>query len=262
MADAFMPNFQLTGRRALVIGAGSGIGRASALALAAAGADVAVTEQRERIAAAEETARVIESLGVRSAALALDVREVAEIQATVDAAAEALGGLDTLVASAGTNVQRAALEVSEADWDAVVDVNLRGVFFCVQQAARHMLAGGRGGSVVVISSQLGTVGVPGGQRAAYGASKGGVINLVRMLAIEWASQRIRVNSVAPATTNTPMNAALFADAAWRERMLARIPLGEFITPEDSAAAVVFLASDAARMVTGQTLLVDGGWTAW
>jgi NAD(P)-dependent dehydrogenase (short-subunit alcohol dehydrogenase family) len=267
-----LPDFRVAGQRAVVTGAGSGIGRASALALAASGADVVVTELPDRLAAAEETTALVAAMGRRGLALPLDVRDVPHIHATTRAAADFLGGLDLVVANAGTNVQREALAVSEEDWDAVVDVNLRGVFFTVRAAVRHMFAGQapseqagespRGGSVVIVSSQLGVVGAPGGARAAYSASKGGAINLVRALAIEWAPRGIRVNSVAPATTSgTPMNATLFADPAWRERMLARIPLGAFITPEDVAAAVVFLASPAARMITGQTLLVDGGWTA-
>ena len=277
MSDAarrYLPAFHVEGCRALITGAGSGIGRASALALAASGADIAITELPDRMASAEETVAIARALGRNAVAFPLDVREARRIHAVMGEATAALCGLDLVVANAGTNVQREALEVSEEDWDAVVDVNLRGVFFTIQAAVQRLLASREAApsdeaalsrvsrSVVVISSQLGTVGAPGGSRAAYGASKGGVINLVRMLAIEWASQGIRVNSVAPATTSgTPMNAALFADAAWREHMLGRIPLGAFITPEDVAAAVVFLASPAARMITGQTLLVDGGWTA-
>ncbi len=274
LAQQYLPEFRLAHCRAIVTGAGSGIGKASALALAASGADVAVTELPERLDSAEETVATIRAMGRRSAAFPLDVREVSRIQTVMQQAVAELGSLELVVANAGTNVQREALAVTEEDWDAVVEVNLRGVFFTLQAAVQQMLAS-RGSrqedaagpshtdqSAVVISSQLGIVGAPGGSRAAYGASKGGVINLVRMLAIEWAPRGIRVNSVAPATTSgTPMNASLFADPAWRERMLARIPLGEFITPQDVAAAVVFLSSSAARMVTGQTLLVDGGWTA-
>ncbi|HEX6540395.1 MAG TPA: SDR family NAD(P)-dependent oxidoreductase [Ktedonobacterales bacterium] len=276
LAQRYAPRFHLAGRHAVVTGAGSGIGKASALALAASGADVTVTELPDRLAAAEETVALVRAMGRRGVAFPLDVREAPRIRDVMREARAVLGGLDLVVANAGTNVQREALEVTEEDWDAVVDVNLRGVFFTVQAAVQQMLASqppepesrdtagsvAAEKSVVIVSSQLGTVGVPGGARAAYGASKGGVINLVRMLAIEWAPRGIRVNSVAPATTSgTPMNAALFADPAWRERMLGRIPLGAFIAPEDVAAAVVFLASPAARMVTGQTLLVDGGWTA-
>jgi NAD(P)-dependent dehydrogenase (short-subunit alcohol dehydrogenase family) len=282
-ASPFLPDFHLACHRAVVTGAGSGIGKATALALAASGADVAITELPDRFAAAEETIAAMRSLGRRGTALPLDVRDVPTIRTVMHEAAVALGGLDLLVANAGTNIQREALAVSEEDWDQVVDVNLRGVFFTAQAAVHHMLAtraskeigdlrpapldanaepSAQNASVVIISSQLGTVGAPGGARSAYGASKGGVINLVRMLAVEWAPHGIRVNSVAPATTSgTPLNAPLFSDPAWRNRMLASIPLGKFITPEDVAAAVVFLASPASRMITGHTLLVDGGWTA-
>ena len=244
--------FRLDGKRALVTGASRGLGRAIATALAERGARVAVSELPDRLAEAETTAR---EMG--GAAVAMDVRDVGGTRAAVDRAAELLGGLDVLVNNAGVNIPLKAVDVTEDAWDAVLDTDLKGVFFTSQAAERHMRQGG--GRIVNIASQNGVIAYP--RRAAYCSAKAGVVNLTRLLAIEWAPFGIRVNAVAPTFIETELTALTLSDPEMRADVLARIPLGHLGTPDDVAAAVVFLASDDARMITGHTLLVDGGWVA-
>jgi 2-dehydro-3-deoxy-D-gluconate 5-dehydrogenase len=255
----YLPSMQVTDQVALVTGAGSGIGRAIALALAEAGAHVAVTELPVHMARADEVGAQISSLGRRSLALALDVTDVPSIGPVVAAVRRELGGLDILVNNAGVQVARPALEVSEDDWDRVVDVDLRGVFFCAQAAGRVMVAQ-NSGRIINVASQNGVIGYY--HRAAYCAAKAGVVNLTRVLAIEWAPHNVLVNAVAPTFVRTPMGERTLSDPTVREDILRRIPLGRIAEPEDIVGAVVYLASPAAAMVTGHTLLVDGGWTAW
>ena len=249
----------LAGKVALVTGSGSGIGRATAVLLARRGAAVVTTDLAERIAAAEETAALIAAAGGRTLAVALDVRQPATIRAAVVRAVEAFGALDIMVCNAGINIRKPALEFTEEDWDAVVAVNLRGVFFSAQAAAAHMVRQGRGGKIVSIASIYGLVGGP--DRAAYCASKGGVVNLTRALALEWAPHRIQVNAVAPTFVLTPLTASLFQDPAFLQSLLARQPDPRLAPPEAVAEAVAFLASPQADLITGVTLPVDGGWTA-
>lgn len=253
-----MSAFALDGDVAVVTGAGSGLGKAIALALAAHGADVAVTELPAKMALAEETAAEIAATGRRAAVVPLDVTDLASIGALVPAVVGELGRLDVLVNNAGLNIQRSALEVTEEDWDRVLDVNLKGLFFCSQAVGRHMVGNG-GGRIVNIASQMGLVGY--WRRAAYCSSKAGVVNLTRVLAIEWAKHGITVNAIAPTFVLTPLTAPMFEDADFKADVLARIPLGRLADPGDVANAAVYLASPAAKMVTGQTLAVDGGWTA-
>lgn len=253
-----MTAFDLHGKVAVVTGAGSGLGRAIAVALARHGADVAVTELPEKTALAAETVAEVVATGRRAAAIPLDVTDLGSIDALVPAVVRSLGRLDILVNNAGLNIQRHALEVTEQDWDRVLDVNLKGLFFCSQAAGRHMVEHG-GGCIVNIASQMGLVGY--WRRAAYCSSKAGVVNLTRVLAIEWARHGITVNAIAPTFVLTPLTAPMFEDAEFKADVLARIPLGRLADPDDVANAAVYLASPAAKMVTGQTLAVDGGWTA-
>lgn len=253
-----MTAFDLHGKVAVVTGAGSGLGRAIAVALARHGADVAVTELPEKSALAAETVVEILATGRRASAIPLDVTDLGSIDALVPAVVRSLGRLDILVNNAGLNIQRHALEVTEQDWDRVLDVNLKGLFFCSQAAGRHMVGNG-GGCIVNIASQMGLVGY--WRRAAYCSSKAGVVNLTRVLAIEWAAHGITVNAIAPTFVLTPLTAPMFEDAEFKADVLARIPLGRLADPDDIANAAVYLASPAAKMVTGQTLAVDGGWTA-
>ena len=253
-----MTAFDLHGKVAVVTGAGSGLGRAIAVALARHGADVAVTELPEKTALAAETVAEVVASGRRASAIPLDVTDLGSIDALVPAVVRSLGRLDILVNNAGLNIQRHALEVTEQDWDRVLDVNLKGLFFCSQAAGRHMVGNG-GGCIVNIASQMGLVGY--WRRAAYCSSKAGVVNLTRVLAIEWAAHGITVNAIAPTFVLTPLTAPMFEDAEFKADVLARIPLGRLADPDDIANAAVYLASPAAKMVTGQTLAVDGGWTA-
>jgi 2-deoxy-D-gluconate 3-dehydrogenase len=248
--------FGLDGRVALVIGASRGIGQACAVGLADAGAVVAVAGRDADGLA--ETAEAIEALDGRATVHAVDVTQVAGLPSFVDEVVRAHGRIDILVHASGTNVQRAAMDVTEADWDTVVDTNLKGAFFSAQAVGRAMAEAG-GGRIVFIGSTFSVVGFP--NRAAYAASKGGLVQVVKVLALEWAHDGINVNAVSPTATRTRMNETLFQDEAWRAQVLPRIPKGRFTTPDDVVGAVVFLAGPAAEMVTGQNLLVDGGWTA-
>ena len=245
---------ELDGATALVTGASTGLGAATARALTAAGASVVVTELPDRLPAAEDLAAELGGL-----ALELDVREPVQVAERVAEAAAWRGRLDVAVNNAGIAIRRPALELTAADWDAVLDVNLRGAFLVAQAAARAMCQGEpTRGAIVNVASIMGLVGSP--ERAAYSASKGGLVNLTRTLALEWAELGIRVNAVCPSFADTPFTRPLFASRPdVLADVLARTPLGRLVAPEEVAEAVVFLAR--ADMVTGTTLAVDGGWTA-
>jgi 2-deoxy-D-gluconate 3-dehydrogenase len=254
-------NDSLAGLTALVTGAGSGIGHAAASALAAAGARVAVTELPERMERAEATAAALKESGGEASAIALDVRNLQSIAACVEAAARVGDGkLDILVNNAGLNVRQPAFEVTEEAWDLVLDTNLKGLFFTAQAAGRVMRdQQPAGGSIVNIASIMGLVGY--NDRAAYCSSKAGVVNLSRVLAIEWAAHDIRVNAICPTFVETPLTRVMFENEEIKTDILARTPAGRLATPEEVAAAIVFLVTPAARMITGSALTIDGGWTA-
>ena len=250
----------LKGKIAVVTGAGSGLGLATAHALAAESIAVAVTELPSRIDRAEATAESITAQGGNAFSVALDVISLESIEAAVNHIVDREGHLDILVNNAGLNIAKPAFDVTEDDWDRVVDVNLKGLFFMAQAAGRAMRDQSPPGGVIVnISSIMGLVGYY--NRAAYCSSKAGVVNLTRVLAIEWAEHNIRVNAVCPTFVETELNRHLFADASFRDEILSRTPLRRLGTPEDVAAAVVFLASPAASLITGHALATDGGWTA-
>jgi 2-deoxy-D-gluconate 3-dehydrogenase len=257
MAEAVGPDaFRLDGQVALVIGASRGIGEACALGLAAAGADVALgARDTERL---QPAAAAVEGLGRRHSVHAVDVRDLASVDRLVPAVLERHGRIDVLVYASGTNVQQEALEVTEEAWDTVVDTNLKGAFFCCQAVGRAMIERGSG-RIVNIASTFSVVGFP--SRAAYAASKGGLTQMTKVLALEWVSEGVTVNAVAPTAIRTALNETLFDDPEWVAKVLPRIPAGRFATPQDVVGAVVFLASPAAAMVNGHVLLVDGGWTA-
>jgi NAD(P)-dependent dehydrogenase (short-subunit alcohol dehydrogenase family) len=253
VADAVQGAFRLDGRRAVVTGAGRGIGRACAVALAAAGADIAALSRTA--SELEDVVAQLTATGARARAIRCDVTDPEEV-------AERLGGLgriDVLVTSAGSNLPEPFLDVSAEHLDALLAVNVRGTFLTAQAAARRMVATGTGGVIVTLSSQMGHVGAA--NRTAYCATKHAVEGMTKAMAVELAPHGIRVNAVAPTFVQTPMTAKFLADPAFRADVVRRIPLGRLGRPEDVAAAVVYLASPAARLVTGTSLLVDGGWTA-
>ncbi len=242
---------------ALVTGTSTGIGKVIALALARAGHDLAVTEIDRDHLHDLLTHPVLQ--GRKVIPIALDLASQASIEAAFGAALAALGRIDILVNNAGRALVRPVVEVSRDDWNALIEVNLTGTFFLTQQFGRRAISQGHGGAVITIASTHGLTGIAG--RAVYGIAKGALIQMTRMLAIEWAPYGIRANAVAPATVLTPSRADMLSDPAARERMLGRIPIGRFVTPEEVAAAVVYLAGPDAVSITGQVLAVDGGLTA-
>ena len=254
-----MSAFDLTGRVAAVTGANTGIGQGIALALAAAGADVAAIGRTP----AEETAERIAALGRRCELVAADLSSIGPVGAAVDAVVERLGRLDILVNNAGIIRRAEALDFTEADWDAVIDTDLKAPFFLAQAAARHMAGwaspGGRRGKIVNIASMLSFQG--GVRVASYTAAKSGLAGLTRLLANEWAAKGINVNAIAPGYIATANTAALQADEARNRQILERIPAARWGTPEDLAGAAVFLASRAADYMHGAIVPVDGGWLA-
>jgi NAD(P)-dependent dehydrogenase (short-subunit alcohol dehydrogenase family) len=249
---------RVDGKVAIVTGAGSGLGKSIALALAAAGADLVVTELPGRVSDAHATARLVRNEGRVVLPVTLDVTSMKSIQRMVARVLRQFGRIDILINNAGINIAKMALDVTEQDWDRVLDVNLKGVFFCSQLVGREMIKR-RSGKIINMASQNGVIGYY--QRAAYCSSKAGVVNLTRVLAIEWAPHHINVNAIGPTFILTPLTQKLFRDKQFSREVLRRIPLGRLGKPEDVAGAAVFLASAAADMITGHTLLVDGGWTA-
>jgi 2-deoxy-D-gluconate 3-dehydrogenase len=243
-------------RVAFVTGASTGLGYAIACTLCRQGYDLAVADLDLKLFDALMAEPALK--GRKVVPLRLDLRSEEDIANAMAGAIEAFGALDVLVNNAGRTLLKPAVEVTWAEWDDVMAINLKGAYFLARAFAAHCIAQGRPGSVVNMASTHGLTGLAG--RSVYGISKGGLVQMSRMLAIEWAAHRIRVNAVAPATALTPSREKLL-DAEARKRMLARIPSGRFVTPEEVAAAVCFLAGEGAGAITGHTLPVDGGLIA-
>jgi NAD(P)-dependent dehydrogenase (short-subunit alcohol dehydrogenase family) len=250
------PGLDLTNRVAVVIGATSGIGKAIALGLADAGADVVPTGRRAELAA--EAAREIEARGRRSLAMAADVTDSNSLQALADAAIKEFGQVDILVNAAGRTVRRPTLEVSDDEWNAIMDTNLTGMLRACRVFGRHMIER-RYGRIINIGSLTSLVALH--EVAAYGASKAGVAALTKSLAVEWAPHGVCVNAILPGVFRTALNEGLLDGTDRGRELLTRTPMRRFGQPEEVAGAAVFLASEAASFVTGHLLAVDGGFLA-
>jgi 2-deoxy-D-gluconate 3-dehydrogenase len=252
-----LPSFSLEGKIAVVVGASRNIGRAITLGLANAGADVVVASRT--VADLESVAEEIRSMGRKALVQKVDVTKAADIKAMADAAVAEFDRVDILVNNAGININKSCFDMTEDDWDLVLDTNLKSHFLASQAVGRYMVEQ-KYGKIINISSTFGLVGFE--NRTAYAASKGGIGQLTKVLAIEWGPYNVRVNAIAPTATRTTINEELFANEDWQKWMLERLPVKKFAMPVDMVGAAIFLASDASAMVTGITLPVDGGWTAW
>ena len=244
------PSFRLDGKRAVVTGAGRGIGLAAAAALGEAGAEVTLVARTEA-----EIAAAAKAIGSGATVQVLDVTDTAAVAGFF----ARTPAFDVLVNNAGTNRPKPVWDVTEADYDAVLGLNLKAAFFVAQAAARAMIAAGNGGSLIHIGSQMGHVGGP--NRSLYCASKWGLEGLNKALALDLAPHAIRSNTIAPTFIETPLTKPYFEDEAFKAHVLAKIKLGRVGQVEDLMGAILFLATDASSLVTGTSLVVDGGWTA-
>lgn len=247
------PSFRLDGRRALVAGASSGIGLACAVALAEAGADVTLMARRAE--ALDELVEALQAQGHSAKAMALDITDIEAVKAAL----AGCDAFDILVNSAGLARHSAALDTTPDNYDAVMDINVRAAYFLSAEIARGMKAAGKGGSIINISSQMAHVG--GVDRAVYCASKHAIEGMTKSMAIEWGPDQIRINTICPTFIRTALAEPTLAIPERRQWIESKIKLGRVGEVEDIMGGVVFLASDAAALITGTSLLIDGGWTA-
>lgn len=254
-----LPDFSLAGKTALVTGAARGLGRAIALALAKAGADVALGLRDETADAG--VAAAVESLGRRALPLQLDARNLPQAYGAIDKAIAAFGGIDILVNNVGGGEAQGPIEdFTEAEFDDMVALNVKSAFFLSQHAGKHMITRGKGGRIINMSSQAAFIALP--TEAIYCACKAAVSHMTKCFAVEWGKHNITVNAVAPTFIDTPGTAPALADPQFRAEVIERIAaLHRIGEPREVAGAVVFLASPAASLITGQSLVIDGGWTA-
>jgi NAD(P)-dependent dehydrogenase (short-subunit alcohol dehydrogenase family) len=255
-ATHVLDRFRLDGKTALVTGGATGLGVTMATALAQVGADV-ILVGRQLGPCANAAAAIAASTGRRARAFSLDVTKSADVERLVDTIEEQCA-IDVLINSAGVNIRGASHELSEADWDLVVDTNLKGTFLCSRAVGPRMVQRGWG-RVINLGSILSVVALPG--RAPYAASKAGVANLTRVFALEWAGTGVTANAICPGPFATDMNKQLLEDPVKYQEFVRQIPMGRWGEPEELTGAAVFLASDASSFVTGSSLFVDGGWTA-
>jgi NAD(P)-dependent dehydrogenase (short-subunit alcohol dehydrogenase family) len=249
--------FDLSGKTALITGGSRGLGAAAAQTLAAVGAQVVICGRTE---ADLLTARDgILAAGGTAHAIVADVTDEAAVEHMFDEVVARFGRLDVLINNAGKNIRKPALELSTAEFDDVLSVNLRSYFMCARAAGRIMVQQGQG-RVINISSILATIGLP--TQTAYATSKGGIAQLTRVLAIEWAPFGVTVNAIGPTYFETELTRPLYEDPERREFITARTPMGRWGQPHELAGTLVLLASDASAFITGQTIFVDGGWLAW
>ncbi|MED4114229.1 SDR family NAD(P)-dependent oxidoreductase [Priestia megaterium] len=247
---------ELKGKKVLVTGGSKGIGKDIALALAKQGADVVITGRNE--ADLVSTTNKLKRIHPNSFYLKADIQDIQSVHEMVDNAVSTLGNIDILINNAGINIAKPALEVTEKDWNQVIDTNLKGTFFCAQRVGKHMIEQG-GGKIINMASQMAFVGYI--KRSVYCSSKGGAVQLTKALAVEWAPYNVRVNAVAPTFIETDFTKEMFEDEEFYQDVVSRIPLGKLAQPSDVTGAVLFLASDLAQFITGETIKVDGGWTA-
>ncbi len=243
-------------RRALITGASTGLGLEIALAMARNGYNLALTSRE--LGRLDEVMAHPDLKGVTAVPIALELKSEDSIERAFNAAIDGLGGLDVLVNNAARTLLKPAVEVTWEDWDSVLDGNLKGAYFMACRFARHCMEADRGGAVINMASTHGMTGFAG--RSVYGISKGGMIQMTRMLAIEWAEQNICVNAIAPTLVLTESRAKMHKDPAQRARMLARIPMGRCPEASEIADAVLYLAGPGAVSITGHTLVIDGGLT--
>lgn len=249
--------FKLDGRVALITGGNRGLGYAMAQALAEAGANVVVTSRQEE-RALESAAALAGITGQRTMGLMVDVTDAEQIESMIQSVVQEFGRIDILVNNAGINIRKPVEELDEASWDIVQNTNLRAPFLCARAAARHMKEQ-RFGRIINLSSMLGMVALP--ERSAYCSSKGGLIQLTKVLALEWAAHNITVNALCPGPFATELNIPVMNNPQTNQFFLNHIPLGRWGRPEELGGAIVFLASDASSFMTGAALVFDGGWTA-
>ncbi len=251
-----LEKFSLHGKVAVVIGASRGLGKGIAMALAEAGAELVPVARTG--SSLDTLAQEVKGLGPRCLPLQVDVSKLSEIQRMVDRVVEAFGRIDILVNSQGTQVRKPALEMTEEDWDGLMAVNLKSVFFSCLATARQMIKQGKG-KIINIASLTAVIGIA--NISIYGASKGGVAQLTKALAVEWAPYNINVNAILPGYYKTELTEALFKNEEKLKWLHSRIPMGRTGIPEDLAGTAVFLASEASDYITGHIIPVDGGWLA-